>query len=720
MDLIPQLNTNPASQDDKAKTSSSDDQLGHMLTSKWDDWSTSRRSIEEDWLRDLRAFSQQNEPDVAQLSKFHNDIYIGLTRTKVMNGFSRVADLMFGQARDKHWTIEPTPIPENEAQDNPDFVDAMKEKAEAMERQIEDQLIDLDYEEIVKQHLLEASILGTGCIKGIVPGVKTSEQWQKNDDGEWDVVKTEVPFPQLSAPSIFNIYPDPYAVNFKDLSGIFERHVLNRQQFTELRDDPRFDQDKINEVLANADGGNHTSLYHETQRRTIASASNQIELSESGRFEVLEYWGQVSGRMLIAAGLDDIDEENTYWANVWTCASKTLFARLMPMKKQKIPYNFFMYNKVPHQFWGIGPARMMRYTQAMVNGCVRSLLDSMAMLMPQAEVNVHMLKDGQDPTKTVPGQTWLRDKGDPSIPAVRYFQPQMPTGQLTQLAEMAKAFMEDETSLPAYTYENNSYANETAKGLSMQMSAALLPIKTVVKNLEDGTIKPVIESLYDWNMTWNDDESIKGDMKANVLATSSLMAKEVKSQQLLQFLNLTANPLDIQFVDRKYLLTQLAKAVEIDTKMAIPDVMPEPENPQQPPAPSPLDQAKVQLIASQVETELVTQKKIIAETANKNIESQFSATQAAAQILANPAILPTADALLASSGYVDQDNYPIAPIPNQQQVDTGVPQNTSPQFPPNPQQPDQPEMEQVEQPGMEDMQSPMQGIETSQHETIQG
>ena len=80
-------------------------------------------------------------------------------------------------------------------------------------------------------------------------------------------------------------------------------------------------------------------------------------------------------------------------------------------------------------------------------------------------------------------------------------------------------------------------------------------------------------------------------------------------------------------------------------------------------------------------------KKIINETVSKAIESIYSATQAAVQINSMPGIAGSADQVLRSAGFEDQDQAPIvadgpitAPVP--------VQQNTSPMFPPRVQEPD--------------------------------
>lgn len=729
-DLVLELNQNPAAPEPQTKTTPySDDILGRMLQGTWETWSTIRSLVEEEWLIDLRAVNQKNEADVEQLSKFHSHIYMGLTRTKCMSAYGRITDLMFQS--EKHWSIAPTPVPESEMKTEgiQDFIDDMKARAEAMELEIADRLLDMHYEDHLKAAILEACTIGTGCVKGVLPGVKKIEKWgfvpnAETGVPEWDVIKSEVPAPKMSSPTIFDVYPDPYATCVEDMSGVFERHVLNRKQFSELRDDSRFNAGKINEILAQTDNGTHVDIYHENERRNLANVQNASATS-APRYDVLEYWGQVTGRNLQAAGVGSVEETETYWANVWTCSGKTLLAKVAPMKKQRIPYHFFFYSKVSQQFWGVAPSRMMRASQAGLNGSVWALLDSSVLAAyPMCEVNVTMLQDGQDPRVMLPGQVWLRDSGDPSVRAVNFFQPNAPTGQLMQMAEMFKNFADDETALPAYTYGDKSSANQTSSGLSMQLGVAAIPIKAVVKNLEDFCVEPVITSVFDWVMEWADEDSgrkIKGDMQIQVLGTSALLAKEVKSQALMQFLNITQNPIDSQYVDRKYLIAQVAKSLEIDIAKALPNKMPE-QPPQEPPKETMLDQAKAQLVSAQTKKEGAMFDKVIAETAGINIKAQYEAMQTAGQVLLNPGVVPVGDELMLSAGYKDHNGAPLANVPQ----DTGqpfvdnVPENTSPQFPPTVPQPEESRPTPPNNlPNEMKMASPGAGLETAGNETLQ-
>jgi hypothetical protein len=549
------------------------DPLGSHLKGKWEQWKLSRREIEEEWLKDLRAFSQKNEADVAMPHSKHKDIYFGITRTKCLSTYARVIDLIF-HTGDEQWTITSTPTPENPSIP-PDqiafFEEEMAARTKAMQTEMEDQLLDMKYEDKVKSGILESCIIGTGAIKGVIPGVKKDKVWAKTSLG-WDVMDFEEQVPEISDVSVFDLYPDPYANCSENLTGIFERHVLTRNQLTELKNNPQFDSLVIDEILKTSLKGNHSPEFHEVERRAIAGI-NDTSGSNSDRYDVLEFWGQLAGELLSIHNIPDVEETEMYWVNAWTCNGRTLLAKIMPMKKQRIPYSFFIYAKVPHQFWGCGPAKMMRHSQYTINGSIRALLDNMSISsLPQVEVNINMLKDGEKSNEIYAGKIWQRNSGDPSDPAVRFYYPPSKAQEFINVSDQFRKYADEETALPSYTHGDEIPGlNKTASGMSMLMGAAQISIKSVIKNIEDYGVRPLLESLYDWNMQWSDKEEIKGDMSVDLRISSSVIAKEQQSEQLIRFSQLTANPIDMQYVDRVYLLREIANTLDIDASKAIPD-----------------------------------------------------------------------------------------------------------------------------------------------------
>jgi hypothetical protein len=61
-------------------------------------------------------------------------------------------------------------------------------------------------------------------------------------------------------------------------------------------------------------------------------------------------------------------------------------------------------------------------------------------------------------------------------------------------------------------------------------------------------------------------------MQIQANGLTALTGREIQSQRLIQFLTQTANPLDSPMVDRRYLLRECAKSLEIDPDKAVPDL----------------------------------------------------------------------------------------------------------------------------------------------------
>jgi len=577
------------------------DNLGSQLSGKFEEWKTARRAKEEEWIEALRAYNGIYDDETqAKIDAGRSDVFVHLTRTKVQAAYARIVDLLF-QSNDKHWGINATPEPEvpagaqaeigqqlyemYEVGANPSSDDVsgmVKEtvdpRVKAMESEMEDQLSEGKYEQSVKQAIGEACILGSGVVKGITVGVKAKQHWMPGKNG-WamqpihEMQETDdKPIPVISLVSCFDLYPDPYATSIDDASGCFERHTPTRQQLRDLATTMKFDEQVLDAVLTDYEKGNYQELDHERERRQIAGfTSTSID---SGRYELLEYWGYVSGRDLESCGCEVKDPLADYHANVWVCGGRALRGRLSPQTPEEIPYRVFPYEKVPHQFWGVGVPVQMKDSQTTLNSAVRAMLDNLAISSgPMGEVNQDLLAPGEDAKDMHPWRLFRREGGDPSYPLIRWYQPNSNAAGLEKVIDLFRRFTDEETNMPSYTHgQSVPGLNKTASGMSMLMSAANVAVKGIIKNIDDYLIEPIIESLYHWNMKWSDDENIKGDMQIIARGSTTLVAKEIQSQRLLQFAQMTANPVDAQLTDRQYLLRTIAESMDIDAKKAVPEI----------------------------------------------------------------------------------------------------------------------------------------------------
>ena len=581
--------------------------LGVILESKYTEYKDARDDIEDDWIEDLRAFMGQYDPEVLakiQSKGERSQVYVGLTRTKVLAAFSRITDLLF-QPGQKFFSIEATPVSKQPLVEqqlteqaaleimqaaevvDPGLVDDLivarleelkeeiaietERRVENMEEAILDQAVESNLEGKMKDAIMEQVIFGTGAMKAGTLRIDKDHRWIKGEEG-FNLVYEESAFPEMEAVSVFDLYPDPHATSMDDLRDLFRRHIISRQEFRDLVDFPGFNADLINECIEMNPEGNHDEAQHEKDRRQIANVNDRS--SDTNKFELLEYWGSLNGYDLQDAGVefaDDDDLAQEYHANVWVVDGKVIKAQLNPLPGGIIPYFIFPYEKNPHAFWGTGVPRMMRDSQATMNAATRIYLDNVALSSgPMVEVNTDIMASGEDPTELYPWRVFLREGGDGNQPMVRFYQPQSNSPALVSVIELFRRFADETTALPSYTHgQTQSSLNRTATGISILMSNANIVLKSVIKNIDDYLTKPMIRSLYDWNMTWNENENVKSDMRIVAKGSTALIQKEVQSQRLLQFLSLINNPMDAQMVNREKLLTDIAKSLDIDPEEVI-------------------------------------------------------------------------------------------------------------------------------------------------------
>jgi hypothetical protein len=525
---------------------------------------------------------------------------------KVTAAYSRITELLF-QPSQRYWACDPSPNPNTSkfkqapkqakteimqliqqgmidpnALGDKDINDLVHERieeielearndaaesAERMANVIDDQLKESHADRELKRALMEMIIFGDGCIKGATVDVKRDKQWAQVG-GKWSMQDIEEVVPRVQYRSVFDIYPDPYATGMNDATGLFDRHMMTQTEFKKLASFKGFDANLINEIISNNRAGNYTEEMHETQRRMIAGINTN---GTQNRFEVLEYWGAVSGYDLKSVGIDVEDEATEYQANVWLCAGRVVKAMLNPLEPNRIPYQVVPYERGLHSFWGVGVPAMMGDSQKVINAAARMMIDNSALSAgAQVEVNTDMVAPGANISKISPFKIWARSGGDASHPLLRFHNIPNNSQAMMTIIDIFRKFADEETSLPSYSHgQVQDGMTKTASGMSMLMGAATISIKNVIKNIDDYLIEPMITSFYDWNMLWNDDDTIKGDGVILAQGSTGLMSKEIKSERVLQFAQMVANPAFAPMIDMHELLVSVANAMDLPSDKLI-------------------------------------------------------------------------------------------------------------------------------------------------------
>ena len=582
-----------------------------------------RRQDETRWLRAYRNYRGIYGPEVQFTEAEKSRVFIKVTKTKTLAAYGQIADVLFAKNAFPI-SIDPTQLPEGIVEDvsfDPALPDPLREDeksdpvspygfngdgkefpagatsktlqellnpeldkklesikgvkegagttptsvtfspamiaAKKMQKKIYDQLDESSASKHLRNTAFEMSLFGTGVMKGPFAVDKEYANW---DDETGEYSPTFKTVPQVSHVSVWNFYPDPDANNMDEAQYVIERHKMSRSQMRGLKKRPYFRAQVIDEAILL--GENYDKEYWEDDLSDYAP-EHGVE-----RFEVLEYWGMVDVDMLIEQGVDipdelkDVDELQ---ANVWICNGKLIRMVMNPFKPAKIPYMAAPYELNPYSFFGIGIAENMDDTQTLMNGFMRMAVDN-AVLSGNLliEVDETNLVPGQD-LSVYPGKVFRRQGG---APGQAIFGTKFPNvaGENLQLFDKARVLADESTGFPSFAHGQTGVQGigRTASGISMLMGAASQNIKNVIKNVDDYLLRPLGEGMFRFNMQFDFDPEIKGDLEIKARGTESLMANEVRSQRLMQFMQVASNPTLAPFAKFQYIIREIAKSLDLD------------------------------------------------------------------------------------------------------------------------------------------------------------
>jgi len=579
-----------------------------------------REQDEQRWLRAYRNYRGLYGSDVQFTEAEKSRVFIKVTKTKTLAAYGQIVDVLFANNRFP-LSVDPTELPEGVAKDvsfdpkEPEElrgstslstspygfkgdgkdlpkgataktlegmlgpledklkdIDSLKAEvgktptaitfspamvaAKNMEKKIHDQLEESGASKHLRSTAFEMALFGTGVMKGPFAVDKEYPNW--DDEGDYDpTIKT---VPQVSHVSVWNFYPDPDANNMDEAQFVIERHKMSRSQLRALKKRPHFRSEVIEAAIA--EGEDYTRESWEDDLSDYAP--------EHGvdRFEVLEYWGMCDIDMLLEQEVDipkDLQSLDELQVNVWICNGKLIRMVLNPFKPSTIPYMAAPYELNPYSFFGVGIAENMDDTQTLMNGFMRMSVDN-AVLSGNLliEVDETNLVPGQD-LSVYPGKVFRRQGGAPGQAIFGTKFPNVSQENL-QLFDKARQLADESTGLPSFAHGQTgvSGVGRTASGISMLMNAASGSVKTVIKNVDDYLLKPLGEGLFRFNMQFDFDKSLKGDLEVKARGTESLMANEVRSQRLMQFLQVASNPALAPFAKFQYVIREIAKSMDLD------------------------------------------------------------------------------------------------------------------------------------------------------------
>lgn len=591
-------------------------QVSHYVLSRYRRSKDARLHDENRWLESYRNYRGEYGPDVV-FEDNKSQVFIKITKTKVLAACAQINEVLFGNMTFPI-SVEATKLPEGVSEsvhftpgqpgqppqpvtDEPSPEDmrlkpgetteqykvrlgGLKKKlapiegdlkegpgtgpnditfhpaavsAKKMEKKIQDQLEESDASKELRYGSFECALFGTMVMKGPFAVDKEYANW--DEEGNYNPTVKLVP--QTSYVSIWNFYPDPDGRNVKDSEYTVERHRLSRSQIRSLKRRPYFDEDAIEEAVEYGEN------YQEEWWERELEEKNNDPVTE--RFEVLEFWGFIDSELVKDFGVsipESLRDKDQLSVNIWVCNGKILRFVLNPFKPEYIPYYAVPYEVNPYSFFGIGVAENMDDTQDLMNTFMRLSVDNAALSGNLVfEVDEDALAPGEN-LEFYPGKVLRRQSGAPGQ-ALFSHQFQNISAQNMQMFDVARRLSDEATGLPSFSHGQTGVQGigRTASGISMLMSAANGSIRQVVKNFDDYLLGPIGKAFFHFNMQFDFDPEIRGDLEVKARGTESLMANEVRSQRLMQFLQVVgSNPMLAPFGKMEYIIREIAKSMDLD------------------------------------------------------------------------------------------------------------------------------------------------------------
>lgn len=360
--------------------------------------------------------------------------------------------------------------------------------------------------------------------------------------------------------SPFDLWWTPGVSDIED-AAVIERTRLTRADLNDLLDLPGYNTEAIREVLdLYGRGGLNDEIDITDAERAVQESRENPTINLSGMINCLEFTGNVQGRLLIDAGMTEEqvpDPLRDYFVQAWIIGRFIIKVQMAPSPRKRHPYYITSFEKVPGTPVGNGLPDILNDIQEASNATLRALVNNLSIASgPQVVVNDDRLTSDEDGEELYPWKRWhvqTDPMGNNSQKPIDFFQPQSNAQELLSVYQQFVNMADDLSAIPKYLSGGGASggAGRTASGLAMLMGNASKILQTVAANIDRDVLEPLLGSLFDMIMLTDTTGLLNGEEKVRVLGVSVAVQKETLRARQLEFLQITANPIDAQIVGPK-------------------------------------------------------------------------------------------------------------------------------------------------------------------------
>lgn len=607
---------------DQAALESPSEQLPHItalashVRNRLEEFRSHRLSerIDERLIDALRSYRGEYDPaKLMEIKKFQgSEVYARLTAMKCRGTTALLRDVYLGAERP--WEISPTPepvVPDNINQqidqlvnievatmqsggqqvDQQAIADRVKmlreaakqaarkqavEEAEKSGDKLDDLLWEGNFYTAFAEFLLDLPVFPYAVLKGPVVKRKQVLKWVNGQPQMQSIPKM-----YWYRVSPFDFFMSPGATHAENAETI-EKIQLTRAELLALRDLPGYNADAINAVLSahHSTGLREWWTGTESERRDLEDRERWPRAS-SGLIDTIEYYGSVSGRTLLDWGMDPKqvpDPLQEYAVTAWLIDRWVIKVQLNPSPRQRHPYYVTSFEKVPGTPIGNGLPDILEDIQSVANATLRALVNNLSISSgPQVTINDAVLQPGET-DDLYPWKRWHVSYDPMAVTSgtqpITFFQPSSNAQELLGVYERFSQLADEISAIPRYMMGNEKVggAGRTASGLAMMMGNASKVLQNVAANIDRDVMEPLLENLYDMVMLTSPGD-LRGDESILVKGVNFAVKREQDRMRQLEFLQMTANPIDMGIVGvdgRANVLRSIASNLGLDHERVVP------------------------------------------------------------------------------------------------------------------------------------------------------
>lgn len=528
-------------------------------------------NVADTLMRCWRQVEGEMDPCLMELAEETKvDLVINQTLLKVEAGESWMRTVI-SDAQDMPFTVEPTTIPELPqyaldqilsrvkqqlfmgAEPVTDLVELVrgmktqvrlevtedaKRRAKAMERLMTDQCEEGNFR-LATQSVLRDFFTYPFCVmEGPILRVAPVLKWEKNKL----VQKFQLRY-EARRRSPFEFYWSPDSPDSQRGGYVMLRDRMTLEQLMTAAKAKSYIPKNIISAVRSFTNSNvrHDWLNRNPERpRTFWKADEEID--------TILMHGRLSGRELAPYGLQ-VDDGQSYEASIRTLGGYVIAARIhREPNASPRPVHTASMSKNGERICGIGLAQKMYNVDRAYHSALRNLIrNGNYSSGPIGEVDFSRIQRYINDDELGEVNPYEIHPVDPDIaaggrPAFYFHTVPNIAAQALQVMQYFERLADRLTQIPAAFHGEaiGTGVNRTFRGTSMLQGNAMKGLQLAATNFGNGVLQPYAQILFNSNMLYSDDESIKGDSQAKVRDIAGLLQREVDKAEAIERMQMVA------------------------------------------------------------------------------------------------------------------------------------------------------------------------------------